>query len=307
MKGMRKRTSGRSLHGMHAPAVMAALVLVMMYAGVVAAASTGPDTVKVFVSILPQAYFVERIGGDDVQVEVLVGPGQSPHTYEPTPKQMARLGDADIFFRIGIPLEKSLVPKISRSFPGLLIVDTRKGVTLLASDPRGHDHDEAGAPDPHIWLDPKRVMIQSMTICDALVRFDPARAAKYEKNLETFMNDLSMLDHELQRVFTPLRKSRVYVFHPAFGYLADAYGFTQVPVEVGGKEPGARQLADLIARARADRVRVIFIQPQFSRIRAQAVAREIGGAVVPIDPLPKDYMSEMMTLARTIRDSLKGN
>ncbi|HPE46646.1 MAG TPA: zinc ABC transporter substrate-binding protein, partial [Deltaproteobacteria bacterium] len=101
--------------------------------------------------------------------------------------------------------------------------------------------------------------------------------------------------------------SKIYVFHPAFGYLADAYGFSQVSVEAGGKEPSARQLAHLVSRARAEGVRVVFVQPQFSRKNAQAVARAIRGAVVPIDPLPEDYIGEMKKMARTIRDSRSGD
>ena len=265
------------------------------------------ERVRVFVTVIPQAYFVERIGGEHVDVDVLVGPGQSPHTYEPSPKQMARLGEARLFFRVGIPLENTLLPKISRAYPKLRIVDTRKGITLLRHEHHDdHDAGGKGGPDPHIWLDPMRVKIQAGTICDALVLVDPGRAPRYRENLAAFRAELDRLDEELRGIFAPVKGTRILVFHPAFGYLADAYGFTQVSVEVGGKEPSARQLANLVSRARAEGVHTIFVQPQFSRKNARAVAREIGGAVVPIDPLPRDYMKEMKELAVTIRDSLDG-
>lgn len=275
---------------------------------IISARAWGGETgaMKVFVSVIPQAYFVERIGTERVEVEVLVGPGQSPHTYEPSPKQMARLGEARIFFRVGIPLENTLVPKIARAFPRLDIVDTRKDVTFIPMDDHhGHSHGR-GTPDPHIWLDPLRVKIQIRTICDALVRADPTGAERYRSNLAAFSADLDRLHGELQEVFAPLKGSGVYVYHPAFGYLADAYGFTQVAVESGGKEPSARQLANLVRQARDDGVRFIFMQPQFSKKNAQAIAREIGGAVVLIDPLPRDYIAEMRSMARTIRDSVAG-
>ncbi len=273
------------------------------------AACAAPARIGVFVSVLPQAYFVERIGTDNVTVDVLVGPGQSPHTFEPTPRQMARLGRASVFFRIGVSFENTLIPKISKSFRHLHIVDTREGVEFLplarhddhgTSGVHGHEHPQ-GAPDPHIWLDPARVKVQARTICRTLVRMDPANRGSYEKNLQALLADLDRLDGELRTTLAPLKGSRVYVFHPAFGYLADAYGFIQVPVELGGKEPSARQLAILVRQAREDGVRVIFVQPQFSRKNAQAIAREIGGTVVPIDPLPRDYLREMQVMAETIR------
>jgi zinc transport system substrate-binding protein len=283
-------------------------MIVMVLAVPAPAACAAPARIGVFVSVLPQAYFVERIGTDHVTVDVLVGPGQSPHTFEPTPRQMARLGKARVFFTIGVPFENTLLPKISRSFQDLLIVDTREGVEFLPlarhddhGPPGVHGQEQAqGAPDPHIWLDPGRVKVQARIICRTLVRMDPANRCSYEQNLEAFLVDLDRLDGDLRTIFAPLKGSRVYVFHPAFGYLADAYGFVQVPVEFGGKEPSARQLAILVRQAREDGVRVIFVQPQFSRKNAQAIARDIGGTVVPIDPLPRDYIREMRGMAETI-------
>jgi zinc transport system substrate-binding protein len=266
----------------------------------------------VFVTIVPQAYFVERVGDGMVDVKVLTGPGQSPHTYEPTPRQVAALARSRIYFTVGVPMEKGLVSRLSRSFPGLRIVDTAKGVRYIYMD-GGHDspnnlHAEKGSsgkvPDPHIWLDPARVKIQAVNIRNALVETDPSHRALYNANLKAFLADLDRLDAELREVFAPLRGAKVYVFHPAFGYLADAYGFIQVPVELEGKEPGGRRLAELVRRASSEGVKVVFVQPQFSSRRALAVARQIGGAVVAIDPLPSDYMVQMREMARTIRDSL---
>jgi len=279
-----------------------------------ATAHASSARIPVFVSIVPQAYFVERVGGDLVDVEVLVGPGQSPHTYEPTPRQVARIARARVYFTIGVPLEKGLVPKLARSFPGLSIVDTTSGIRFIPMDRRhehprtqaggqGHDH---GGYDPHVWLDPGRVKIQASNICDALVRVDPAHAGVYRANLSAFLDDLDALDRELKEVFAPMKGSKVYVFHPAFGYLAQAYGFEQVAVEEEGKDPGARKVARLIAEAKAQGVRVIFVQPQFSAKKAQAIAERIGGAVVAIDPLPRDYLAQMRSLGRAVRDGVSG-
>ncbi|MBW1723394.1 MAG: zinc ABC transporter substrate-binding protein [Deltaproteobacteria bacterium] len=262
----------------------------------------GSHKLKVFVSILPQAYFVERIGGEAVDVEVLVGPGQSPATYEPTPKQMARLGRARVYFRVGTPFEKGFIRKVKAAFKNLEIVDTRKGVPLrYFSTSRG---DGTEVPDPHIWLDPKRVRIQAATICDTLCRLLPERAETFRRNLQNFLEDLERLDRRIADILGPLKGGTFFVFHPAFGYFGDSYGLKQEAVEIAGKQPGPRQLAELIERARRKHVRVIFVQPQFARNLAEKVARAIGGAVVPIDPLPRDYLKGLERMAEALRKGL---
>ncbi|MDT8272404.1 MAG: zinc ABC transporter substrate-binding protein [Desulfomonilia bacterium] len=284
------------------------------------------EKISVLVSILPQVYFVERVGGQRVDVTVLVGPSQSPHTFEPSPRQMAEISNARVFFRIGADFEEGLIPKLTGMYPNLDIVDTRENITLLTRSQHHrhgeHDHDreynddhhahsghgngpeEQGTPDPHIWLDPKRVMIQAVTVARNLVRFDPANAQTYEENLKEFQKDLARLDRDIAQSLAPYQGNRFFVFHPAFGYFADSYGLIQVAIEIEGKEPGARQLATLIREAKTQGVKVIFVQPQFSQKNAEAVAREIGGAVVPINPLPREYQLELGTMAQTIREGL---
>ncbi len=262
--------------------------------------------IGVLVSILPQVYFVERVGGERVNVTVLVGPGQSPHTYEPTPRQMAEISGAQVFFRIGSEFEEGIVPKIRGLYPDLEIVDTRENIEMISL--LDHDHQSSHAHDtsidPHIWLDPKRAMVQAETVARTLVRLDPEHAGVYEQNLTELLRDFEQLDREIAAALESYRGMSFYVFHPAFGYFADSYGLKQVAVEVDGKEPTARQLASLVTRARSEGVKVIFVQPQFSPSNAETVAREIGGAVVPIDPLPQEYLLELGTMARTIREAL---
>ncbi len=257
-------------------------------------------TIEVFVSILPQAYFVERIGGSLVHVDVLVGPGQSPATYEPSPRQMADLGNAALYFRIGTTFEEGFIDTIARNFPRLRIVDTRKNIALLYFG----EKEQGGRADPHIWLDPVRVRIQARTICDALADVDPKHADRYRKNLAGFEEDLDNLHKKITKILKPLRGRTLYVFHPAFGYFAHTYGLRQVAVETGGKEPSPKQLARLIDGARKDGVKVIFVQPQFSRRYAAVIAREIGGVVVPMDPLPQQYMQNLQDMAEAIRSAL---
>ena len=270
--------------------------------------------IPVFVSILPQAYFLERIGGNHVDVEVLIGTGQSPHSYEPTPKQMAKLAMAKAYFTIGVPVERGFLRKVRQSHKQLLIVETQKGITYryLA----GHDHDHGDAhekghkaeekkePDPHIWMAPNLVKIQARNIYDALIRLDPAHKQEYAENLQAFEADLDRVDTRISRSLSPLRGKKMYVFHPAFGYFADAFGLIQMPIEIEGKEPGARQLAKLIDGAKKDGVKVMFVQPQFSARSAETMAKAIGGVVVPIDPLARDYLANLDRLAAAVEKGL---
>lgn len=284
-------------------------VLMILVAGIhrlsFGAEQTMPDRLPVMVSILPQKFFVERIGGPWVEVEVLVGPGQSPHSWEPLPRQVARLAEARVYFRIGIPFENALLDKINRSFQHLRVVDTRQGIKLLPMTVGEEDAGlPAGAPDPHIWLDPRLVKIQAETIAAALKQLDPAHSEEYEKNLQAFLSDLDRLDAKLRETLAPLRGKSFMVYHPAFGYLAAAYGLKQLAVESEGKEPSAKELAALIDLAQREEVKVIFVEPQFSRKSAEAVAAAIGARVVRMDPLAPDYLANLEQMAGQIRQAL---
>jgi zinc transport system substrate-binding protein len=269
----------------------------------------------VFVSILPQAFFLDRIGGEHVDIGVFVGEGQSPHTYEPTPRQMAKLASAKAYFAIGVPFEKSVLRKIRQSHKNLVVVETQKGIALryLA----GHDHDHGNGrggeheakshktPDPHLWMDPKLAKIQARNISDALCRLDPVHKQDYTENLKAFQADLDRVDARISRSLAPFKGRRMYVFHPAFGYFADSYGLVQTPIEIEGKEPGAKQLASLIERAKRDRVKVIFVQPQFSMKSAGIIAKGIGGVVVPMNPLARDYLANLEKIASAVERGLR--
>jgi zinc transport system substrate-binding protein len=278
-------------------------------------------TLSVFVSILPQAYFVERIGAERATVEVMVKPGQDPHTFEPTPQQMARLARADVFFRIGVEFENTLIPRIRSTMKKLVVVDCRKDIRLRQMEAPGHNDEEqktgqehsAGehgegereGTDPHIWLSVRNAIRISGTMHDALVRLDPEGKEIYDRGYRKLVDDLEALDRRISAILEPVKGESFFVFHPSFGYFADEYGLKQVAVETGGTEPSARQLARLIGEAERMGVRVLFMQPQFSRKSAETIASEIGAKVVPIDPLAWDYIDNLGKIARAIEEGLK--
>ncbi len=265
--------------------------------------------INIFVSIIPQAYFVERIGGDFLNVHVMVGPGQSPATYEPTPRQMANLSKAQIYFRIGVPFELIWIDQIQANNPSMRMVDLRQGIPLREVEAHHHHHhDEDHATDktkdPHIWVSPPLVKIQAQTICGTLQEIDPDHASIYEDNLNDFIKDLEALDQEIKSMLKSLQTKEFMVFHPAWGYFADTYGLKQVPIELEGKEPTAKQLNEYIEYAKEHNVKFIFVQEQFNQNIAQKIAKAIGGTVISMDPLAKDYLNNMKSITSSIKQAL---
>ena len=279
-----------------------------------AGAGNTTDALSVYVSIPPQRYFVQRIGGANVDVGVLLPPGQSPHTFEPAAKQMIELSKARVFFGIGVPFEKQVAKKIEAAFEHLVVVDTGLGIDRSSShvscnhehgDTEGAAH-EHGELDPHIWMNPRLVKSQARIICDELSRQDPARAEQYESNLASFTADLNRIDEQLRELLEPLRGRAFLVYHPAYGHFAEAYGLRQVAVETSGKPPAAKRMLELIRQAKADGIKSIFVQPQSSRTTSTTFARQIGAEVVVVDPLAEDYLDNLRGFASKIRDALGG-
>jgi zinc transport system substrate-binding protein len=266
--------------------------------------------VLVFASILPQRYFIQQIAGDRVEVRVMVAPGANPATYEPKPRQMAALSMASAYFAVGVPFERVWLNKIAAAHPSMKIVHTDDGIEKLpmavhAHGP-AHGTAEEGSLDPHIWTAPPLVMMQARHILTALLEIDPAGRGEYPQRYKAFIRELAELDTELLQTFSdPNRLDRFMVFHPSWGYFAQAYGLIQVPIEVEGKSPKPAQLAALIEEARKNRVRVIFAQPQFSVESARIIAREIGGRVIFADPLAADWAQNLRRQAAALRAALQ--
>jgi zinc transport system substrate-binding protein len=273
------------------------------------------SSLGVFVSIAPQKYFVRKIGGPLVNVSNLVPAGADPHTFEPKPRQMVELSKSELYFAVGVDFEKAWLKKIAATYPRMRIVRTDEGVVKIPmTDQHRHEGDSHqsdkkpghrdGAPDPHIWLAPGPVKAQAAHILKALIEADPKNQLQYTAGYDAFLKELDTLDGELKALFSGRKGEQFMVFHPAWGYFAEAYGLEQVPVEAGGKEPKAAQLQALIRRARERGVKVIFVQPQLSAKSAEMVAREIGGAVVYADPLAENWDANMREVARKFRAAL---
>lgn len=280
------------------------------------------EKLAVFVSIVPQKYFVEKIGGDLVDISVMVKPGANPATYEPKPQQMIRLSRTKIYFAIGVPFEQVWLKEIAAANPGMRVVHTDAGIAKLAVGYHSHPEKKEGQHaqqiqphenaqrhhetlDPHIWLSPPLVKQQAIAIFEALVRSDPANRVIYERRYKDFAKELAEIHKALASIFDGKDSLEFIVFHPSWGYFAHTYGLKQVAIEVEGKAPKPAQLAKLIQHCREHHINLVFAQPQFSTKSAELVAREIGGQVIVADPLAGNWSENLRMVAKKFQAALK--
>ena len=236
----------------------------------------------VIVTILPQVEFVEMVGGEKVNITVMVAPGASPHTYAPTPGQLDAVKQAKIYAIVGSGVEFELVhmDRITAANKDMLLIDCSKGVELINDD-------------PHIWLSPKNARTMVENICDGLIEVDPANAEYFTSNKQEYLSKLDELDREVEIELASVTNRRFMVLHPAWGYFARGYDLEQIAIRIEGKDPSPQDLIDLIQKAEEYNIEVVFVSPQFNTRSAQAIAEAMNGEVVPIDPLAGDYIDNM--------------
>ena len=295
---------------------------------------TADGKLTVAVSILPQAWLVRQIGGDDVEVVTVVKPGASHETYQPSDADMSRVMAAAVFFRLGVPFERSAWFEAIQESQRLKIVDTQVGIELREmevhvhqtddghgdhgaadadhsghahDDAHGHAHDEChpGGKDPHIWLTPQLLEQQATIMAATLAEIDPSHADVYMKNLAALKQQLQEVDARIRARLRPYSGRMFFVFHPAWGYFADEYGLRQVPIEMEGKSPSDSELTQLQELARQAKTRVVFVQPQIFGRAAEAVAKAVGGRVELLDPLREDVPEGLEAAAAAIAASFE--
>ncbi|HPY39952.1 MAG TPA: zinc ABC transporter substrate-binding protein [Thiolinea sp.] len=262
---------------------------------------------QIFVSVVPQKYFAERVGGEQVKVESMVQPGFSPETYEPTAQQISALSKAQLYIRVGMPFEEAWMKRIQGVNPAIVILDAREGVKLRSLEAHAHTEQTATNTtasnteiDPHLWVSPRIAKQMAQQMATSFSKLRPEQTELFNTNYTKFAAELDQLDQELTELFKDKQHLKFMVFHPAWGYLADAYGLEQIPIEVEGKEPGAKALTEIINEAKHENVKTIFVQPQFSQRAAEQVAKAINGKVVSVDNLAEDYIPNLRKVARLI-------
>lgn len=256
---------------------------------------------EIFVSIPPVAFIVKAIAGDKVKVCTMIPEGKSPHDYSPFPRQVALLQNCKAYFTIGMPFEKQVIESLFKDHRDRL-VDISKGIKRREIDQEHtHSHhvhtescqheDEDGDKDhldPHIWLSPANDIILTRNATAELCRLFPEHAAVFKANGQALEKRFTVLQKGLEKLLAQRKGEVFYVYHPAFGYFADAFGLKEEAVETGGKSPSPKHLNEMIAAARKDKVKIIFVQPQFNQRCADVIARALDANVMPLDPLSDD-------------------
>lgn len=265
--------------------------------------------VPVTVSVPPQAYLVEAIGGERVDVSIMIEPGQSPHTFSLSPRRMMALDDARVYFKVGHPdltFERRFVEHVEGEDRGIKVVDMADGVDFMAMDDHDEHYDHShGETDPHLWVSPRIMRSAAERLADALIEVDPDGAEYYREGLKRFQSDVDALDDELRTWFGDLERRRFVVNHPAWGYFAHDYGLEQVAIESGGRDPSPAELARFISTARDEGVDVIFVQRGFSERSANTIAREIDAVVKVADPLAQDWLENLREIGAAIREAVE--
>lgn len=250
--------------------------------------SYAAQKIKVVASIAPLADFARQVGGEKVEVTLLLPPGASPHTYEPPPRMSQEIAKARVFVKIGAGLEFWADKLVSATAPGVVTVTCSEGVDLIRIDDHDHGHDHKGTAgvDPHIWLDPLISVTIIGKIEKAFSKIDPQNSSYYKNNASAYIAKLSALDREIAERVKTFRTKEYVTFHPAWNYFSRRYGLRVVGVieESPGKEPTPKHLGRLLQTIRGFKTKVIFAEPQFSTRTAEAIAREAGAQVLILDP-----------------------
>jgi len=228
--------------------------------------------VKVAASLAIFADFARQVGGDRVDVSTVIPAGADPHTYEPPPGRVARLTEADLVIVNGLGLEAALQDVIEENTPSSTpIIELSQGLSVTNDDQ---------SANPHLWLDVQNAIAYVERIRDALVEIDPASADAYRTNADSYLAELRALDAEVAAAIDsiPSDRRKLVTFHDAFPYLAQRYGLEVVGVVVAspGKEPSAKDVADLVEAIAAEDVPAVFKEPQFNASILELAADDAG-------------------------------
>jgi len=271
--------------------------------------SKGHSKPIITVTIEPLRYFTEAIAGKEFKVVSMVPKGNSPETYDPKPQQLVDLTQSKAYFRIGyIGFEQTWMDKLTNNAPHLQIFDMSKSIELI-QDTLDHDHEGSdhkqeeghhhGSVEPHVWNSPYNAKIIAANILSALCTIDKGHEEQFLERYWALCRKIDRTDSIICHALSSPGADRAFmIYHPALSYFARDYGLHQIPIEEGGKEPSPTYLTKLIATCKAEKVRTIFVQPEFDRRNAEIIASQTGTQVIAINPLSYDWEEEMLNVAK---------
>jgi zinc transport system substrate-binding protein len=242
----------------------------------------------VLVSIPPQKYLAERLVGNEVEVREIVPKGASPHSFEPSPKDVQRLSGATVWFCSGENFEKRLDKALEKD---VRRISQLEGIDLLYDGCCCHS-----GVDTHVWLSPARLKVISKRMAVVLCELYPESKEGIHQRLEALLKEISEVERKIQS--TSFSRS-ILVSHPAFGYFCKDYGIEQLSIEVDGKEPSPKQAHALMTEVKKKNITSLFVQEQYSRRAADRFAKELELEMVSLDP----YEENVITNLEVIREA----
>jgi zinc transport system substrate-binding protein len=256
------------------------------------------------VSIIPQQYFLEQLAGDLVEVNVMIPPGASPATYEPSVSQLGKLDRSIIYLRIGyVGFEQSWMDKIAAVNPDMKIADLSEGVETIQEevhdDDDHHGHSHHGT-DPHIWMSVLNARIIARNIHKELLLLFPDEKEYLQAQLDQFSLLLDSLQREISYRLEGIGNNKFMIYHPALTYYARDYGLEQHALEIEGKSPSPAHLKEMTDLARKFHISKILIQNQFDQRNAEVLARETGSEIIQFDPLDLQWSKQMLYIAEKL-------
>ncbi len=267
------------------------------------------EKIGVLVTIVPQVEMVEFIAGEYVDVTIMVPPGESPHSFEPTPDQMKKVAKATAYFKVGsgVEFEDAHMDTIFEQNSDLQVFDGSEDISVISFDQHygNEDYQEDGehdheGNDPHIWTSPENFKKMAEVVYTGLVEIDPDHQEEYYANYQVYISKLENLHTNVSNLLNPYEEESFMVYHPAWGYFGDTYNLKMIAIEDEGKQPGTAGIAAIIDQAKEENITVIFVAPQFDTSSAETIADEIDGNVVFANPLMTNYEETITKLAEDI-------
>lgn len=287
------------------------ILLIVVSSILFSCGKSNSNKITVTVGIEPQKFFVEKIGGDKVEISVLVKSGMSPENFEPLPSQILDVSYSKIYYKIGMPFEEILIKNFPKSNSSLKIIDTSKDIKFRNSESSAtvfengelHSNHNHGLYDPHIWLSLELVKKQAETIYNSLYEIDPINKNFYKKRYSSFLNEIDSVKNIIDDSFNIIKNKVVLVYHPAWGYFCDDFNLRQVPVEFEGKEPGIKDLSKIITFVKRNNIKYILAESQNNSPALNSIAEELGVKIIKHDPLSSNYFENLISLSQIIRNN----
>lgn len=282
---------------------MRKLILLSALVFLVSCAGQGPDKSGniITVSIAPYKYFVEAIGGDDFQINIMVPAGSNPHIYEPFPDQISKLRRSIAYISNGyLGFEMTWLDRFYETNRAMKKLSLAEGIEPLESE-HHHDGDHVEGADPHYWVSPKCAAVMAVAVKDFLCTLKPEHKGIYEANYQALASKISDLDLKTQSLFADFEGRQFIIYHPNLGYLARDYGIEEVSVEFEGKEPPPSRMRMLIDLSREKGLNTIFVQKEYDTKNAKAIADETGAKIIIIDPLSEDWLKSTSEIIEAVQ------